>query len=288
MEPITRNFTFLTAAFPHGAYQSQGFNQPELRPPSVKGQLRWWYDALFDNKDTEDKLFGGLKNRRDGDQPGPESSRVIVRIRCLTPHQSLPVDFIPHKGNGVRKNCVPPGTQYEIHLIPRREGASEAEQTRLERVLDAWLLLGAVGQRGNRAAGSLWPENAPQTPDEFLKRSVELLGNSRIKAAILDRDFGNDERQLRHVAGNFLAGEAFHSCNTPFGEVDSRNRIRKPSLLKLRAARLDGGLRLVALWDGRWPKQPVSNLRRGIEIMAQETDKPIGKLLLAAMHALTG
>lgn len=57
MNPITRQFTLLTCGFPHGAYQSQHYNRPDLRSPSVKGQLRWWYDALFSDIIFEHRLF---------------------------------------------------------------------------------------------------------------------------------------------------------------------------------------------------------------------------------------
>jgi hypothetical protein len=123
MIPITREFTFLTAAFPHGAYQSQGANQPDLRAPSIKGQLRWWYDAIFGNKASEDHLFGGLKNAKDGAKPGPESSRIIVRIQELAQGSPVKTHFMPHKGQGGgEKNAIPPGTRYNLSLIPRRSG----------------------------------------------------------------------------------------------------------------------------------------------------------------------
>jgi CRISPR type III-B/RAMP module RAMP protein Cmr1 len=98
MITIAREFFFLTAAFPHGAYQSQGANQPDLRAPSIKGQLRWWYDAIYGDKGSEDILFGGLKNPKIGDKPGPESSRVSVRIEELAKPAISPCTFIPHKG----------------------------------------------------------------------------------------------------------------------------------------------------------------------------------------------
>jgi hypothetical protein len=298
MTVITRNFTFLTAAFPHGAYQSQGFNRPDLRGPSVKGHLRWWYDALFGGADAsgksdEDKLFGGLKNPKPGDKPGPEASRTVVRVRTLsTKGDFLSTHILPHKPDPRDrgpKSAIAPGTGYELSLISRREDWTEQERQRLEQVLDSWLLLGAVGQRANRAAGSLWPEGSPTSVTAYESRAAELLGKSKLVCAVLPGSYAHDECKVRFVAGDFIEGpttsvqrgprqvEAVESW-WPFGSADPR----KPSSLKLRAALLENELRLVALWDGRYHSN--DNLRRGIEQLA--TAKEIGRLLKQAATKL--
>jgi len=298
MTPIRRTFTFLTAAFPHGAYQSQGFNRPDLRGPSVKGQLRWWYDALFGGSDAgrrsdEDKLFGGLKNPKPGDKPGPEASRTVVRVRCLSAEGNfLRTYILPHKPeprDRGPKNAIAPGTSYELSLIPRREGWTEHERGQLEHILDSWLLLGAVGQRANRAAGSLWPEGSPTSVTLYESRASELLTKSKLRCAVLPGSYGRDERKVRFVAGDFIDGPTMsvqrgprHSEVVepwwPFGSADPR----KPSSLKLRAALLDNELRLVAVWDGRCATN--ENLRRGIEELAKQ--KEIGRLLKHAIATL--
>ena len=126
MNAITRRFTFLTAAFPHGAYQSQYFNQPELRGPSVKGQLRWWYDALFADLKSEQRLFGYVSSKDNSrlGLEGNQSSRVVVRVSCLDGEpEPVETDFMPHKGrDGGKKNAIASGTRYKITLSPRREG----------------------------------------------------------------------------------------------------------------------------------------------------------------------
>jgi len=271
MESITREFTFLTAAFPHGAYQSLAANQPDLRAPSVKGQLRWWYDAIFNNKATEDLLFGGLKNPLQGGKPGPESSRVIVRVQSLNEVNVAKMQFMPHKGGGGgEKNAIRPRTRYRVSLVPRRAGVSPEEYPRLERIVDTWLLLGAIGQRANRGAGSIFSLDAPKTVADYEARTGQLLRDTKLRAAVLGKIYGS-EYELRYDAGDFLAAEAFGNP-TPFGSAFPR----KPSLLKLRAAYLDGGLRLVALWDGR--HQADITLRQGIQTLSNHP-KVIGQLL---------
>jgi hypothetical protein len=277
MNPITREFTFLTAAFPHGAYQSQGANQPDLRAPSVKGQLRWWYDALFSDKAAEDLLFGGLKNRMPTGKPGPESSRVIVRVKELTDVTIAKTQFMPHKVGGGEKNAISPGTGYRVLISPRRIGITADEKARLERALDAWLLLGAVGQRANRGAGSIVDSKVPRTVADYEAAAALLLRDTRLRAAVLGKVF-QTEKELRFTAGDFLASDAFGNL-TPFGSAVPR----KPSLLKLRAAYLADGLRLVALWDGR--HQADNTLRQGIRVLANHP-KEIGQLLANASDKL--
>lgn len=278
MNPIHREFSFITCAFPHGAYQSLGANHPELRPSSVKGQLRWWYDALFYDKSSEDQLFGGLKNPVPGGKPGPESSRVIIRLQEIGSPAIAKAVFIPHKGqNGGEKNAILPGTRYRLSITTRREGISPDQQTKLTRTLDAWLFLGAVGQRANRGAGSLGEAETPDAPASFEAKADGILNGSKLRAAVLPKSYEN-ERELRKEAGDFLADEAFGSF-TPFGSAIPR----KPSTLKLRAARIGEALHLVAVWDGR--HQANDTLRKGIEILKNHP-KEIGRQLSFVVERL--
>ena len=278
MQPINREFTFLTSAFPHGAYQSLGANHPELRPPSIKGQLRWWYDALFSDRASEDQLFGGLKNSAPRSKPGPESSRVILRLQELGGPAISKTTFMPHKGqSGGEKNAIPPGTRYRLSIISRRDGITPELETRLKRTLDAWFLLGAVGQRANRGAGSIGCDNAPASSADYEAAASAILAHTRLRAVVLTKAY-ETERALRFDAGDFLAAEAF-GPSTPFGSAFPR----KPSLLKLRAARIDGALHLVALWDGR--HQADLSLREGIETLKNHP-KEIGRLLSSAVARL--
>ena len=270
MAQITRIFSLVTCGFPHGAYQSQNHNKPELRVPSIRGHLRWWYDALFSvgnnpGSRSSDTLFGNIGNHA-------QASKLIVRVEAIDEKNHVNQAFIPHKGaRGGQKNAIAPGSSYQLTIIPRRGGITEGEQQKLERSIDAWLLLGAIGQRANRAAGSVWPsKNAPEAADDYTSRCKELLVDSKLSFAVLSGTF-DDELAVRRVAGDFLADKAFQHCGKPFGSA----RPRKPSNLKLKAVNLDGALRLVAVWDSR--SQRTDDLNQGIGILAQT--KEIGQRL---------
>ncbi len=279
MNTLSRTFSFLTAGFPHGAYQGQSHSRPELRGPTVRGQLRWWFAALYGQApdgragDDEDRIFGGVQEKS-------RASLFAVQVgkRNVPPPKKR--DVLPHKHKHQgSKSAFVPKSPFTVKLRPRRGGLSQDEMKKLERVLDAWLLLGGVGQRANRGAGTLWPENAPSTEDEYGRRCETLLDGSEIRFAVLDKEFPN-EICLRRLAGDILAPEEFERCGTPFGSAQPR----KPSPLKLRAAWLNEKLRLIAVWDSR--HQQPTDLRSGTKILC-EKDKPLGPLLEPVLDRLT-
>lgn len=275
---ITRTFSLITCGFPHGAYQSQNINQPEVRIPSIRGHLRWWYDALFPTNGLghhsrpSDAIFGNI---------GKEAvaGKVIVRLEVLHENIDTKQSFIPHKGRkGGDKNAIAPGSNYRLIITQRRGGISEKEQQKLTQAVDAWLLLGSIGQRANRGGGSLMPEDPPTSNEGFYSRADNLLKDSKIKVAILDDTF-DSEFDLRDVAGDFLADKAFLNDQTPFGSA----RPRKPSLLKLKGVRIAGDLKLLALWDGRY--QRPGTLSSAVNKLADSKD--IGYLLQSGLDRLT-
>jgi CRISPR type III-B/RAMP module RAMP protein Cmr1 len=290
MEPIIKTFTLLTPAFVHGAYQSQQNNRPELRPPSVKGQLHWWYAALFGQErdghagKDELELFGHVSDRRRGLE-GNEASLFSIRVIEET-LQETKADVLPHKkreGLQGTKASLAPGSRFTLQLLPRRQGPKPEQWQRLQRATDAWLLLGGIGQRANRAAGSLWPEDAPETSLDFERKAGELLAGSRLKCAVLDRSWP-DEDKLRSDVSNILADQAMAHCGRPFGTAGfyKEGIPRKPSPLKLRAVRFSGQLRVVAVWDAR---HGAGDLREGVRVL-RGGNKPLGTLLEPVLEKL--
>ena len=275
---ITRTFSLVTCGFPHGAYQSQKHNKPEFRVPSIRGHLRWWYDALFPSH------IGGAKSRPSDavfGNIGKEAvaGKIIVRVEVLNEAISSKQPFIPHKGHkGGEKNAIAPGSSYKLSITTRRGGITADEEKKLTRAIDAWILLGAIGQRANRAGGSLMPENPPASVEDFHKQADSLLEGTKIKVAILDEVF-DTEYNIRDNAGDFLADGAFIRDQTPFGSA----KPRKPSLLKLKGVTIASEFRMLALWDGRF--QHASTLSSAVNKLAESKD--IGYFLQPALPRLT-
>lgn len=73
-QEITKELTFITPALLAGADQ----NAPEIRAPSIRGALRWWFRVLAGGRDVreeEEELFGGVHG-----SDGPVASAISVRV----------------------------------------------------------------------------------------------------------------------------------------------------------------------------------------------------------------
>lgn len=272
MESLTYSFSLLSDTFAHGAYQTMNFNRPELRAPSVKGMIRWWHEALGLSKQNADTLFGQAIGTT-------MASRVTLRVHPTSVVRQQNTEFMPHKGqHGGLKTAIQPGTAYQLILTQRREPLPGDLWRELQRASESWLLLGAIGQRSNRAAGSVHWDLAPTTQKEFEIKAADLLGSSKISFAILRPKFEHN-REAREIAGDFLQDQAFGG-SAPFGSA----RPRKPSPLKLKCIQLDGSIRLIAVWDRR--NESPGNLTHGVQTLIN-SNKEIGKLLEEVLPKLT-
>jgi len=201
-------FRAVTPAFLGGAAPDE---QAELRVPSFKGLLRYWYRALDAHfRDHEARLFGSSGAR------SPCMVRVAASPRvCATSwdsqRYSRPIGaggFQRGSGtsatNGIgylgytlnlgsrRRKAIPAGNSFELWIEPRT--GIGGEQLRRAWAAAAWLLahVGGVGSRARRGLGSLaiegwsgWPEcnELPlpcqaATPDEWADRftaAVDVL-----------------------------------------------------------------------------------------------------------------
>lgn len=275
METLTYTFRLLSDTFSHGAYQTQNFNRPELRAPSVKGMIRWWHKALGYSEANAGKLFGQAIGET-------LAASVAVRVRPLAPPITANAAFMPHKGGqGGNKTAIIPNARYELTVVPRRSGPDATLEAELRKAIESWLLLGAIGQRSNRAAGSVQWDEAPTSVSDFELIASQLIDRSSIRFALLDVDLDNDPFFARKIAGDFLHADAFGG-RAPFGRAFPD---RKPSPLKLKCVFLDDALRLLAIWDHRG-ENPAS-LESGVATLAQ-ANKEIGRLLQAALPRLTG
>ncbi len=164
---------FITPAFLSGANQKQA----ELRAPSIRGQLRWWYRVLGGNANEESTLFGGVC----GDA---KSSKIIVRVvNVNAKHQVLP-SFSPMsdlgyiyyfasvsgKDKGIKRteqnSHFAPGTSFEVEFIERNP-LTESEHNKLWLAVDAMWRLGSLGLRTTRGCGAIADVNAITSLSDF-------------------------------------------------------------------------------------------------------------------------
>ncbi|MGH7390111.1 MAG: type III-B CRISPR module RAMP protein Cmr1, partial [Candidatus Rokuibacteriota bacterium] len=163
----TYEIWLVTPAFVAGADQQV----PELRAPSIRGCLRWWFRLARKGAgvspqqvaDAEAEMFGSTDT----------GQRLILRTRELAEGRKEPLDYRalgfdhqylwfplrPAKGadRPIARPEVPAGTVIKVDtILPPAVGNTEEVFRRLDEVVCHWVLFGGIGMRSRRCAGSLW------------------------------------------------------------------------------------------------------------------------------------
>lgn len=274
------SLAFLTPLFSRGSYESV----PEVRPPSIRGQLHWWFRALGGSYAEEKAIFGGVHSG------GALASKVVVRVSNVV-GSSGTANTLPHKqgGHASPKAAYLPGTSFTLHVLERLGGLEPAQKEQFNRCLRTWLLAGSLGLRATRAGGAFQWSEAPTRPDELREALADLLKGSSLRAALLEPPFSTAEA-ARMCATDTITHQATVGMNFPLGAVkqgpnDPFTRNRKTSPLRLTVRRFDDGYRLIAIWDNRTAVtgNAIGHLEAVIGLLADggphSAPKRIGKML---------
>lgn len=208
----TLNLEALTPIYKGGAGQEGVSEGRPFRGSSIRGQLRFWWRATQNTKDLdllrerEQKLFGTVFG--DGDTEGEKRARASqLRVR-VHGQRSVLVDvlkYVPSKGRGGRGRKGASRDQNDplnyVLWVEREEhdrtfhehGASCTLQVEapteyrgeVARALQAWVLVGGVGSRSRRGAGSLHCTRGEDSkgqelipaiagPEDYLRRLLDL------------------------------------------------------------------------------------------------------------------
>lgn len=187
-----------------------------IRPPSVKGALRFWWRALQWPRllaeeqgvapslrrlhQEEAELFGLAA----GHEGGAGQSRVTLRVEradtaTARPAAAPAVQYLLGQGlyhfrEGVLRNAIAPGGRFTVVLVgrPGAKAPSQAQWASLEEALVAFGLLGCLGARARKGLGSVSLQalsggtlKAPQTADDYQQVLGELLGKLPLDDAAL-------------------------------------------------------------------------------------------------------
>lgn len=248
---------FLTPCFCAGSEQTTA----ELRPPTIRGQLRWWFRALGGTSAEERIVFGGVQGK------DPASSTVAVRIlkqpvggerdwHTKIPQQGIEaraylLGFFCGRTHRLQGNgALAPGSRAEVEVILKRPPTP-----RLQQAVRVFFSIGALGFRSTRAAGALaCDEHALTTPSwEALAGELHAAG---FHATLVGHDFGNDWVDLIRFAGTLLKTQ-LRGSREGLGIGAGRNgrqpnalgaaEPRQASVLHLRPVRIDSRLRLALI-----------------------------------------
>jgi CRISPR/Cas system CMR-associated protein Cmr1 (group 7 of RAMP superfamily) len=231
-----RDIEVLTPLFNRGAYQ----DTPELRVPSIRGMVRWWFRSLGGTADEEKEAFGGMTRMGQRLRGQVNASRLVFRVSQVRAQRAAPNPLtLPHKqgGQGSPQAAFAPGATFHLEVFTRFGALNPDLERKVENALEVWLLLGALGLRANRSGGNLWPANgtAPATPAALRARLTELGCHWPVMVAGLDPDSTLD--QLRAAATDTVDGMPQIFGQARGGRIASR--------VKFKIVRLEGRLRLL-------------------------------------------
>ncbi|MDZ7933944.1 MAG: type III-B CRISPR module RAMP protein Cmr1, partial [Emticicia sp.] len=155
MQSITFECEVITPMFLAGADGST----PELRPPSIKGALRFWWRALNGHlalgelKKRETAIFGGTDN-------GGGRSIIIIQAKPINTKTGVEI-LIPHKNFMKATAFKANETIFEVKLSLMKtvkDASNSFEIMNYERLKSLFLItatLGGFGKRSRRGMGSV-------------------------------------------------------------------------------------------------------------------------------------
>jgi CRISPR-associated protein Cmr1 len=248
MEKITFKLEAVTPLFIAGADQKNIKNEG-LRPPSIRGLLRWWFRAIIggmvslsDLRKFEDEIFGSPKQKSSiritsfvDEVPAVmkiERRRSIKTNRLesfliLKKANTPPTEFELSSGlgylwfsislqvgKGQRLGCYPPGTMFGLTVASPNKNTLKI----LLGCLWAIVHLGGLGTRMRRGAGSLKVTHISGTvPYEFVFDGTTV---NEAKNFIEE----NLERIFEDFRG--YVGDKFNPPKTPSFAVLSKSHAR--------------------------------------------------------------
>ncbi|MEI6784494.1 MAG: hypothetical protein WCQ21_26670 [Verrucomicrobiota bacterium] len=226
------SFKLLTACFCGGADNQTA--PAEMRIPSIRGQVRAWHCEIS-GPGTVSRIWGSTIGEAG-------ASRVALFWEAtLPPRQAQPKPCIlPHKSQGPRP-ALAAGQSFTLTL-QRLVGCSTDDWTAAQKAIKLWLLIGCLGLRANRAAGSVWPVDPVQEDRRWLPQTPAELGNTlqnlgfRWPVQLVSTPTGTKPEELRRLASDTVKGHP-----GLFGEI----KPRIPSPTKFKVIELDGQPRLL-------------------------------------------
>ncbi len=249
MRTLKRSVEFISPAFLVGGNQAIA----ELRPASIRGELRWWFRVLGGTRAEETSIFGGVHSEA-------RASKVIVRVGNVNGkhepfHKPAPMSDLGYlsyfatasKGDGERAGVrveqdayFAPGTTFDL-VVVERTPLTDDEHALLERAFDCLVRLGALGYRSTRTFGAM--KEVPELTKEAFAGWVKALPGRVVVRLVKDETF-TSLKQVQSELGAFL--RALRRDNhlpgkkeTAFG-FSSGNR-RAASALRLRPVKVQEG-----------------------------------------------
>ncbi|MEW5821982.1 MAG: type III-B CRISPR module RAMP protein Cmr1, partial [Cyanobacteriota bacterium] len=187
MEKITFECEVITPMFLAGA----NGRTPELRPPSIKGAMRFWWRAinanLVENKngkcdytkliEEEAKIFGSSDEKVGKSKFSIRIMSTILNYKDYSP--------VPHSTKTFKFAGINPNQTFQIILKPNEK--------QFRNILEITLLLGSLGKRSRRGFGSVKINkinsiiyNSPSSLQELINLLNKIHNNFKINSNKID------------------------------------------------------------------------------------------------------
>lgn len=223
---------------------------PELRPPSIKGMMRFWWRALHGHltieklKEEEAKIFGASD-----ETIGRSKFSIHVISNKLDKQDYSP---LPHSEKKIKLMGIEPNQKIEVKLSTQYDDIDKYSA-----ILKTSLLLGGLGKRARRGFGSIKILNIDKQPyilDLNIEYILKLINNVVPNKYILEKNkiVLTEKNSQRYpflkeiiIGGQYpswnelvkTVGIASHNCkDDSLGFVNRNKRLASPiyiSVLKI-------------------------------------------------------
>ena len=230
---------------------------PEVRSTSIRGMVRWWFRALGKEKESN-RIMGSAAGSKESDA---KASRVIFRVEATGVNIGN-YKILPHK-EFPRKKAIKPDSTFTLHVIERFK-LEDGDWELLQRVIETWLMLGAIGGRSTRAGGSVYDRSLVfNSRREWLEKARYLLRGSKIEVYLSSslKEFLSD---LRSYCTDTVKNPCLGSANP-----------RKESPLRFKIVRIGADYYIAFINDTR----EKNVIKQAISVLS---GKPIGRILKSA------
>lgn len=198
-------------------------NIAELRPPAIKGSMRFWWRAIHGNleltqlKEQESRLFGGA-----GDGNAVRSSfRIKLQNKYLKIKEANPLPHKPKNRDGSPKFTI---SSYEENQNFTVEFIGH-EVDNIRRIFELTTILGGFGQRSRRGFGSVQIDNQENITVEYIQALIQQINPNYnnesdinypyLKEVEIGRDYNNIDDLIRTIS----SATHHHNGDGMFGSV---------------------------------------------------------------------
>lgn len=203
---------------------------PELRVPSLKGSLRYWWRAIHPNLDNlrekETNIFGGAGGNEEIKATRSSFSMLIRSNISKLPEK---IQALPHR-TCYMKDCIVPGSTYDLIIRPKME--------EIKKLLILTSILGGIGARSRRGFGCFRIESINGKQLDFtlsednilnlilsINPNFEMKNNNNRKYPYLQKvEIGKSVKDYNELLKKI--GQASHDYDTPYTGTTDQHFVK--------------------------------------------------------------